>query len=221
LLQEALPAPVYVDNDTKAAAMAERLFGVCQGTDDFVYITGHSGIGGGLFLDGRLYRGSQGFAGEIGHVTVVPGGHRCGCGKLGCLETYVSEAAILRDAATLGYAFDDLFAVAEAARAGQRPIRTLLAQAGSHLGFAIAHLVNLVDPELVVLGGNLTIVADFITEALHATLAANVLAPILAKLRFQVSPLGAEAVPMGGIALAMDGYLSAPHIATSLRPTDQ
>ncbi|WP_114859260.1 ROK family transcriptional regulator [Azospirillum brasilense] len=210
LLEEALGAPVHVDNDTKAAAMAERLFGACRGVEDFVYLTGHSGVGGGLFLGGRLYRGAQGFAGEIGHLTVVPGGRPCGCGKRGCLETYVSETSILAQAGERGRVLPDLWAAAAAAREGDPVLRTLLEEAGSHLGFALSHLVNLANPGLVVLGGNLSIVAAFILPALNAALDEHALEPLRRDLRLVVSPLGPDAVPMGGIALAMDGFLSVP-----------
>ncbi|QCN99555.1 ROK family transcriptional regulator (plasmid) [Azospirillum argentinense] len=210
LLEEALGAPVHVDNDTKAAAMAERLFGACRGVEDFVYLTGHSGVGGGLFLGGRLYRGAQGFAGEIGHLTVVPGGRPCGCGKRGCLETYVSETSILAQAGERGRALPDLWAAAAAARDGDPVVRTLLEESGSHLGFALSHLVNLANPDLVVLGGNLSIVAEFILPALNAALDEHALEPLRRDLRLVVSPLGPDAVPMGGIALAMDGFLSVP-----------
>ncbi|HSK38763.1 MAG TPA: ROK family transcriptional regulator [Arenibaculum sp.] len=210
MLQAALEAPVYVDNDTKAAAMAERLFGCCRDVDDFVFLTGHSGVGGGLVLGGKLYRGATGFAGEIGHVTVEPGGHLCGCGKRGCLETYVSEAAILSRASVLGRNLPDLWAVAAAAASGDAVVLGLLDEAGMRLGMALSHLVNLVNPSLVVLGGNLAVVADQIMPALERTLSQHALEPMLRNLRIQVSPLGPDAVPMGGIALAMEGFLAAP-----------
>ncbi|WP_431860660.1 ROK family protein [Azospirillum sp.] len=210
LLEEALGARVQIDNDTKAAAMAERLFGACRGVEDFAYLTGHSGVGGGLFLGGRLYRGAQGFAGEVGHVTVVPGGRPCGCGKRGCLETYVSEPAILAQAGERGRTLPDLWAVAAAARDGDAAVRGVLEEAGRHLGFALSHLVNLTNPSLVVLGGNLSIVAELILPTLRAALDEHTLEPLRRDLRLLVSPLGPDAVPMGGIALAMEGFLSAP-----------
>lgn len=209
LLQEALGAPVFVDNDTKAAAVAERLFGSCREIDDYLYVTGHSGVGGGLFLGGRLYRGASGFAGEIGHVTVAPGGRPCGCGKRGCLETYVSEAAILAQAQERGRDLPDLPALARAAEAGDPALRALLDEVGAHLGTAVAHAANILDPGLVVLGGNLSIVAGLVLPALERGLASHALGPIGARLRIQVSPLGADAVPIGGIALAMEGFLTA------------
>ncbi len=209
-LEAALGAPVYIDNDTKAAAMAERLFGVCRDVEDFVYLTGHSGVGGGLFLGGRLYRGAQGFAGEVGHVTVVPDGRPCGCGKRGCLETYVSESAILAQAAERGRDLPDLGAVTAAARDGDAVVTALLDEVGERLGIALSHMVNLMNPALAVLGGNLSVAADVFLPALNRALERHALEPLRRDLRLVVSPLGPDAVPMGGIALAMEGFLSAP-----------
>lgn len=218
MLQQALPAPVHVDNDTKAAALAERLFGTCREVEDFVYLTGHSGVGGGLFLGRRLYRGAHGFAGEIGHVTVEPDGRPCACGKRGCLETYVSEAAILSRAQARGRPLADIWEAAEAARAGDAVVRGLLEEAGDRLGLAVSHAANLLDPTLVVLGGNLAVVADFVLPALRRSLDRHVLAPLRGTLRLAVSPFGADAVPMGGVALALEGFLSAPGAAEEVLP---
>ncbi|MGQ9371140.1 ROK family transcriptional regulator [Azospirillum sp. ST 5-10] len=209
LLQAALDAPVYADNDTKAAALAERLFGACRAVEDFLYLTGHSGVGGGLFLGGRLYRGASGFAGEIGHVTVVADGRPCGCGKRGCLETYVSESAILSRLAEQGRPLPDLAEVAAAAAAGDPVVTALLEEVGGYLGLAVSHVVNLLNPSLVLLGGALTLVADVVLPALERALARHALAPTLSGLKLMVSPLGADAVPIGGIALAMEGFLAA------------
>jgi predicted NBD/HSP70 family sugar kinase len=210
LIQEVVAAPVWIDNDTKAAAIAERLFGVCRTVDDFVYVTGDSGLGGGLFLGGKPYRGASGFAGEIGHITVVPDGRPCGCGKRGCLETYVSEAAILADAARAGRSLADVWEVAQAARAGDPALLAILEQVGERLGTALAHVCNLVNPEMVVFGGNLAVVAGFIIPAVERALAEHALEPVRRGMRIQVSPLGADAVQMGGVALAMEGFLAAP-----------
>jgi predicted NBD/HSP70 family sugar kinase len=207
LLEEVLKAPVSVDNDTNAAAVAECLFGICRTARNFAFITGHSGVGGGLFFDGRLYRGAGGFAGEIGHLSIVPGGRPCGCGKQGCLETYVSEAAVLARLTELGRKLPDIWAVA-AGEQGDPVIHQVLDEVGTHLGFALSHLVNLLNPELIVLGGNLAAIARLIMPALKRALAEHTLKPLLGDVRIEVSPLGADAVPMGGIALALEGFLN-------------
>ena len=217
LLQEGLDAPVYVDNEANAAAMAERLFGACRNSGNFVYLSGHSGLGAGLFMEGRLYRGALGFSGEIGHVTAVPDGRVCGCGKRGCLEAYVSERGILHTLAARGRSLDDLAAVAAAARNGDPAVLETLDEVGLRLGLALSNLVNILNPEKVVLGGTLAKVFDYLVGALDRTLDGNAIPLHRDELHVIVSPLGAEAVPMGGIALAMDGFLSAPRLDTSLR----
>ncbi|WP_207478376.1 ROK family transcriptional regulator [Arenibaculum pallidiluteum] len=209
LLREVLGAPVFLDNDAVAAAIAEKLFGSCRDVDDYVCFTGHSGIGGGLYLGGRLYRGASGFAGEVGHITVVPDGRPCGCGKRGCLEGYASESAILAQAAERGHPQSDLQSLARAAEAGDSVLVGLLDEVGGHLGLAIAQAANILDPGLVVLGGNLSLVATLILPALEASLARNAMAPVAERVRIRLSPLGSDAVPMGGIALAMEGFLRA------------
>ncbi|WP_198143016.1 ROK family transcriptional regulator [Stigmatella aurantiaca] len=206
MLEENLNAPVYVDNDTNAASVAECLFGICRTVRNFIFITGHSGVGGGLVLDGRLYRGTGGFAGEVGHLSIVPGGRACGCGKRGCLETYVSEASILARLEELGRTLPDIWAVAEAQ--GDPKVRQVLDEVGTHLGFALSHLVNLMNPELIVLGGNLAVIAQLLMPTLKRALAEHTLRPLLEDVRLEVSPLGADAVPMGGIALALEGFLT-------------
>jgi len=218
LLQADLAAPVYVDNDANAAAMAERLFGACRHSGHFVYLSCHSGLGGGLFLEGRLYRGHAGFSGEFGHTVVAPGGRPCGCGRRGCLETYASEAGILLSLAERGLAFDDLPEVAEAAGRRDPAVLDVLEEVGTALGTALGTLVNLLNPEMVVLGGTLANVFPWFTEALHRALDAHAMAPHREALRVILSPLGSEAVPMGGIALAMDGFLATPRLDASLRP---
>ncbi|HEX7002800.1 MAG TPA: ROK family transcriptional regulator [Trueperaceae bacterium] len=210
LLGNRLPFPVYFDNDTKAAALAEKLFGCCRDVRDFLFIAGHSGIGGGLYLDGTLYRGHNGYAGEIGHLKVRPGGRECGCGGRGCLEAYISEKAILARLADLGVALADLRAVAGAAEAGDERVLALMEESGELLGEACANLVNLFNPELIVLGGNITLLARFMRPALERALESDALSAPLSASRVRVSPLGTEVVPMGGVALALEGVLSLP-----------
>lgn len=208
LLRERFSAPVYVDNDTKAAALAEKLFGLARDADDFLVIAGHSGIGGALFLNGALYRGASGVAGEIGHLEVVAGGRRCGCGKRGCLEAYTSENAILSRLAEAGRALPDLSAVAEAA--GDPVVRQVLDETGDYLGVAVANLINTLNPALVILGGNLAWVAQYLLPRIELAMARVALDAPRASVRLVVSPLGIEQVPMGGVALALDGFVSLP-----------
>jgi predicted NBD/HSP70 family sugar kinase len=209
-LEAHFDVPLYLDNDTKAAALAEKLFGACRDVRDFIFVAGHSGVGGGLYLGGSLYRGFSGYAGEVGHIKLVPNGRACGCGGRGCLEAYTSEAAILTRLAEAGAAFDDLWQVAAAAERGEARVQAVLQETGELLGRALALLVNLLNPKRIVLGGNLAIVAPYTLAAIETTLAREALDAPRQAAELIVSPLGAESVPMGGVALAMEGFLALP-----------
>lgn len=210
MLRAAFAVPVQVDNDAKAAALAERIFGVARGMRDFVFIYGNAGIGGGLHLGGRLYRGCDGLAGELGHMKIVPGGRACGCGGLGCLEAYVSERAIAARLREAGRDLAGAKAIAAAAAAGDAPVLGVLQEAGLHLGLALANLVNVINPRAVVLGGNLAVLADALMPAARRTLAANGLPVMLEDATVLVSPFGTDAVPIGGAALALAAFQPIP-----------
>ncbi len=209
-LVERWSVPVAVDNDTSAAALAEKLFGVARDARDFVVIAGHSGIGGALYLGGRLYRGRGGFAGEIGHARVVDGGRRCGCGDRGCLEAYLAEDALASRLAERGLDLRSYQAIGAAAAAGDATVLELLDETGHLLGTAIADLVDVLDPELVVLAGALSHVVPWLLPALERTLAAEALGAYRARCRVLASRFGPEAVTMGGVGLAMETALSLP-----------
>lgn len=209
-LEDRWSAPIYVDNDTKAGGLAEKLFGSCQEVDDFVFIAGHSGVGAALYLDGRLYRGASGYAGELGHVKIRPGGRACACGGAGCLEAYLSESALLARLAERGATFGDLRAVSAAAEAEDPAVIDVLAESGAMLGEAASDLVNLLNPARIVLGGNMAVVAPFMVAGMERVLAERSLAAPRSACEVVLSPLGIESVTMGGVALAMEGFLSLP-----------
>lgn len=202
-----LGVPVRVDNDSKAAALAEHLFGVCRGVRDFVYVNGHSGIGGGLHLMGELYRGENGFAGELGHMKIVPGGRPCGCGGRGCFEAYASERAIRADLAAAGRRFATLADIAAAADGGDPAVCAVLGEAGRHLGRGLANVINILSPRRVVLAGVLAVLAPYLLPPAREVIAGEALAAIWREAEIVVSGLGEDAVAMGGIALAMQDFL--------------
>jgi predicted NBD/HSP70 family sugar kinase len=207
-LRALFPVPVQVENDTKAAALAERLFGACRGVDDFVIVHGGSGIGGALYLQGTLYRG-VGLAGELGHMKIVAHGQLCGCGGRGCLEAYIAEPAIKARLADRGRWFDDTAAVALAA-SHDEVVREVLDEAGAMLGLALANLANLLNPSRIVLAGSLTVLSERLLPAARSALAENALMVIGEQVEIIVSELGEDAVELGGVGLAMDGFLPLP-----------
>jgi glucokinase len=153
LMEEALGVPVVVDNDANLAALAETTMGAAVGCRHVLFLSFGTGIGAGIVEDGRLVRGG-GFAGEVGHMTLDPGGRLCACGLRGCWETLVSGGRLDQLAAELGG--DDAWTAADlvaAAEAGDPPAVAVLIEAGEWLGRGVATLVAILDPELVVLGG--------------------------------------------------------------------
>lgn len=208
LLRGLFPVPVYLENDTKAAALAEHLFGACRDVGDFVLVHGGSGIGGALYLEGALYHGT-GLAGELGHMKMVPGGRPCGCGGHGCLEAYISDQAIRAQLAGSGCVLPDTKAVAQAA-ATDSAARSVVAAAGSMLGVAIANLTNLLNPRRIVLAGTLAELSTYMLPAVRAALAENALVAMGEDVAILVSELGGNAVELGGVGLAMEGFLPLP-----------
>lgn len=155
VLRRALGVPVLVENDVTTLAVAERLYGSGAGHRTFLVLTIGRGIGAGLVVDGGIVRGAAGGAGEIGHVPMSAGGPRCECGNLGCLEAVIGEAA-LRDTAAARRVIgtlDDITALAAAADAGDPAAQQVYREAGALLARALAGVVHVLDPEVVVLVG--------------------------------------------------------------------
>ncbi|MBV7378018.1 ROK family transcriptional regulator [Maritimibacter dapengensis] len=153
LFQEVLPCPTFLDNDANLVAKAEHLFGAGRGLRNFLVVTIEHGVGMGIVLGGELYRGERGCGAEFGHVKVQFEGAVCQCGQRGCLEAYVGEYALIRDA-SVGRQSDvhkSLQDILDAARSGDALSHEVLERASQILGVALASLVNLFDPEHIVL----------------------------------------------------------------------
>ncbi len=168
---EEIGLPVFVDNDAHMAAVAELILGVARGVRDGLLITLGTGVGAALIAEGRVYRGRS-FAGEPGHVTAVPGGRLCACGRRGCWETVVSGSRLDEEAGRLatamphggvaraaGGSVPNAMHLVEAADGGDTAAIDALEQAGEDLGRLIAHLAAILDPEVVVIGGGLSAAA--------------------------------------------------------------
>jgi glucokinase len=219
-LESALGLTVVVENDANAAAWGEFCFGAGEDVEDLVFVTVGTGVGGGLVLDGALYRGAFGVAAEIGHMRVVPGGRRCACGGLGCWELYASGTALVRDAreavasrpADASFLLDlaggeveaikgDL--VTEAARAGDKLAVELIAEVGRWLGEGVASLAAILDPAVVLIGGGVSeagaLLIDPAREAFLSNLTARGFRP---ELELRLATLGNEAGLIGAADLA-------------------
>lgn len=202
--------PVYVDNDANLAALAEHRAGAAAGASDVVMITIGTGIGGGLILGGRLYRGATGAAGEIGHMTIGFEGPECAgdCPGRGCFETYVSGPALARAGVEAGLGPDlDGAAVTELALAGDPAAREAVGVIGRRLGAGIASLLNLFDPEVVVVGGGVSRAGDLLLEPAREVARERALAPAADRTRIVPARFGEDAGVVGAALLAFAGGL--------------
>jgi len=204
LLEQRLGLPVVIENDVNTLTMAEQWFGAGVGVSDFLVVTLGRGIGMGMVLNGHLYRGGCGGGGEFGHITMVPDGPRCDCGKRGCLEALVADPAILR---RMQNAFDREFTMDQAvalARQGDTTAQGIFAAAGRTLGLAIADLVNIFNPPLLVVGGEGARALDLLLEPLQSTLQAHCFDGFFADMRLVVEPWGDDAWARGAASLMLD-----------------
>ncbi len=204
MLGDALGAPVVIDNDVNAFATAERLFGHGRAATHFAVITVGRGIGAGLILNGQRYGGRDGGAGEFGHTITEPDGLRCECGRRGCLEAYASEPALVRRAQTdlpdLGIdSVEALLAQQDDAR-----VRALLADAGRRVGVQLANLVNLLNPELIVIGGEGVRLGEAYFTPLREAALAGAFDGLGRDLPIQVEPWGDDAWARGAASLAFN-----------------
>lgn len=204
MLEARLALPVVLENDANTFTLAEQWFGAGLGASDFLVITLGRGIGMGMVLDGQLYRGGGGGAGEFGHIVMVPDGPQCDCGKRGCLEALVSDPAILQRMRT---AFGRDVAMEEAislARQGDLIAQGIFAAAGRTLGMALAHLVNIFNPPLIVVGGEGVRAFDLMIEPLKETLQAHCFDRFFNDLRLVAEPWGDDAWARGAAGLMLD-----------------
>ncbi|MDQ7850927.1 MAG: ROK family glucokinase [Armatimonadota bacterium] len=213
MLREAAGIPTWVENDANAAALAEAWVGVGVGVRDLIYITVSTGIGGGLILNGELYHGVSGTAGEVGHMTVEPEGPLCGCGRRGHLEAVASGGAIARMAQeavrtgretrlrALAPQALTAEAVAEAAGRGDEVAREVYARAGSYIGLAVASLVNVLNPAMVVFGGGVSKAGDLLLEPVRRVVRERAFQRPAAAVRIVPAALGDDVGVIGAAAV--------------------
>ena len=220
--------PTFVENEANAAALGEYYFGSARGMKDYIYLSAGIGLGSGIMIDGRLFRGSSGYASEVGHMTIAPDGDLCGCGRRGCWETLVGPRAVLRKVrATLAVEsssilpalvngnlesirFEDVLA---AAQADDKVAIRALQDVGRYLGIGVVNLVNIFNPELIVLGGALNLASSFLLPEIVQQVRTSALRPNCENFRVVPSAFGMDAALIGAIALVVDDILRDPKAA--------
>lgn len=195
ILEERLSIPVAIDNDVNASGLAERYFGAGKDALNFIYLTIGTGIGGAIFVNGELYRGINGFAGELGHMIVDLNGPLCDCNAQGCLEIMASGTTLERITGHTGKE------VAAMAKAGSRRGVEALRFIGKHLGVGIANAINIFDPELVVLGGKVVKAGEFLLNPAKEEIRRRTLGYRYRNVRIEISSLGDKAGPLGAATM--------------------
>jgi len=217
ILSERVELPVFVDNDANVAALAEFLYGVGKDATNLVMLTIGTGIGGGLVLNGEIYRGSIGAGAELGHTVINENGPPCqgSCPNRGCVETYASGTALAREGliaadrhpeSALGQAHErgeEILGrtVTEAAMAGDEIARGVVATAGRHLGVALADFANIFDPDVIVIGGGVSAAGDILLDPAREELRTRALPP-MNKTEVKAAGLGPDAGMVGAAAMA-------------------
>lgn len=227
ILESALGYKVVVDNNVRAMALGEAYFGEARNVESLVFVYGRIGVGAGFIYKGQVFRGSAMGAGEIGHISMLPeGGDPCRCGRSGCLETLVSEPAILKKADEIARSHPDgLFAklisepnpddmiekVFIAARQGDQSILHLLEETAYYLGCALTNVVNLVNPQLIILGGVYAQGKDLLLEPITSAVQQNAFAGLGSQVRIQPTSFGWKAGVLGAAALALTNFFYLPY----------
>jgi glucokinase len=217
-IQEKLGKKTFLINDANAAALGEFYFGAARGTRNFIYITISTGIGGGIVIDGRLYSGAIGAAGEVGHMTIDDDGPICNCGNRGCWETLASGTALAREArhrieegmrtSILEYADGDLgkvtaLVIQYAAERGDSLAKELIRRTGYYLGVGLANLINIFNPELIVIGGGLSNIGSMLLDPAFKVAGERAYEQAFQAVCFACAGLGRNSGVLGAAAFAL------------------
>lgn len=218
ILEDRLKIPVYLDNDANLAALAEHLFGAGKGAKNMIYLTVSSGIGAGVIINGKIYRGNRGTAGEIGHTTLDINGPVCTCGKRGCLMAMASgigianiakgviregKKTLIKDLAPNDINKITAKVIAEAAFRGDEFAENLIEQAARYLGIGLANLVEIFDPEMIIVGGGLSKIKEKFLELVEKIAIQRVPEQLRDSVNIVSSPLGSDAGLIGAASLVI------------------
>lgn len=219
-LEQMWRVPVSLNNDAELGALGEWAYGAGRGERHLAYIKVGSGIGAGLLIDGKIFRGATGSAGEIGHTTIREDGPLCSCGNHGCLETLAGGRAIARQASeavqsgkrTMMASIDPIHKitardVADAARRGDLVAQQIMKDAGTYLGIAIASLVNLFNPNIIVVGGGIAQMGDLLLQPVRQVVQQRSLRSSAQAVRIDTAVLGRRSSSMGAVVQAQNLFL--------------
>ena len=205
-LQRRFGWPIVLENDANGAAMGEMWLGAARGCDDVVSVTLGTGVGGGVILNGELWRGSHGSAGEIGHTTVDPfSGLKCKCGNTGCLELFASATAIVRMAREVGLDKSTAVEVYEAGRNGDERALSVFKRFGMYLGIGLASLMSLIDPQIIVISGGAVNGWDLFAPEMYRQVEERAFRATAQQVKIARAECGDDAGLLGAARLAFAG----------------
>ncbi|KIF01504.1 transcriptional regulator [Streptomyces sp. RSD-27] len=202
-LSQRLGVPVYVDNDANLGALGELVWGSGRGVRDLAYIKVASGVGAGLVINGQIYRGPGGTAGEIGHITLDESGPVCRCGNRGCLETFAAARYVLPLLQGSHGPELTMERVVELAREGDPGCRRVIADVGRHIGSGAASLCNLLNPSRIVLGGSLAEAGELVLSPIRESVGRYAIPSAARQLSILTGSLGSRAEVLGALALVL------------------
>jgi predicted NBD/HSP70 family sugar kinase len=218
-LQRSFKRPVFVDNDANLGALAELWWGAGSSVKDLAYLKVATGIGAGLIIDGRIFRGSGGVAGEIGHTSIDPNGPQCICGLKGCLTTLIGTPALLervkhelRASGSDRPAPENIDELVNAALDGDPISVELIHYAGVKLGVGIANLLNLLNPQMVILGGGIARAGDLLLGAVRETIVGLSLPASIRNAEIRTTGLNEWGIAVGAATLALEAALQKPSL---------
>ncbi len=212
-LEEKFNVPVYLDNDANVAAIGEFMFGAAKGTENMVYFTVSTGVGGGAVINGKVYRGNTSNALEIGHITVLPDGPRCGCGNLGCLEAVASGTAIGKrgkeaveskvETTLKNYENVTSYEVFKEAASGDAVSIEIIDSCLNYLGIGVANAIAIFDPEMIVIGGGVSKAGKVVFDKVQQVIDKRCFKTMAESCKVVPAGLGTDAGVIGAVALAI------------------
>lgn len=217
-LEEQFGIPVVIDNEANAGAIGEKHFGAGRQASNLVYVSVGMGIGTGIIIHNELYRGNSGFSGEMGHVCIQAEGKPCRCGNIGCWELYASENALLEMARELPSLHSqageaDLDALLLLAQQGNADAAELFRRVGTYLGVGITNIINIFNPELIIIGNRFTAAEPWLSEPIRSVIDRRSLPYHRRDLRLEFSSLGARSAVLGAAFFAITRFFAASRVS--------
>ena len=222
LVRKVFTHPVFIENDANCAAIAELRYGAGTDSKDFIFVIWGTGVGGGIILDRKVYRGPFGGAGEIGHVSIDYDGKQCNCGNRGCIEAYIGQRYLSQRTREILESLPENSPrsrieqlvqgnlsriepalISEAAEDGDATAIEILEEAGTLLGYALASVINILDIRVVIIGGGISAAPQFVFKAIETSVQSRVLKPHQAGIRIRRAKLGNGAGMIGAASLVM------------------